>query len=277
VATEAMTARPMLRTVMLKTLRDQRRALVWWAAGLLAAALMYAAVYPSVRDNAATLNKYLNSFPEAFRRAFVGQSGDFSSPAGYLNTELFGFFAPLLLLLYSIGAGARAIAGEEERQTLDILLATPVSRRRVVADKLIAMLLGTLALAAALWVSTVALGPPFGLTPGLGKLAAAVVSCYLLAISLGAIALALGCATGRRGLAVGLTAGMAAATYLFYALAPSVDAIAWLRFLSPFYYYRASEPLLNGLNPLHALVLITVGVVASGLAFVSFQRRDLAA
>jgi ABC-2 type transport system permease protein len=277
VATEALTARPMLRTVLLKTVRDQRRALLWWSIGLLSVALMYAAVYPSIRDNAATLNEYMESFPEVFRDAFMGESGDFASPAGYLNTELFGFFGPLLLLLFAIGAGARAIAGEEERQTLDVLLAAPITRRRVITDKFVAMMVGLLVLSGVLWVSVAGLGPPFDLTPDLGNLAAATLSCFLLALAFGTIALAIGALTGRRGIAIGLAAGLAAATYLFHVLAPSVDAIAWLEYLSPFYYYRDAEPLLNGLNPIHSLVLVGVTVVAFAGALLAFERRDLAA
>jgi ABC-2 type transport system permease protein len=277
VATEALAPRRMLRTVLLKTIRDQRRALLWWSVGLLATALMYAAVYPSIRENAEALNRYMESFPEVFRQAFLGESGDFASPAGYLNTELFGFFGPLLLLLYAIGAGARAIAGEEERQTLDVLLATPTPRSRVIADKFVAMILGLLTLSVVLWASVVVLGPPFDLTPDPVNLAAATFSCFLLALAFGTIALALGALTGRRALAIGATAGLAAATYLFHVLAPSVDAIAWLEYLSPFYYYRDAEPLLNGLNVVHALVLLSITAVAFVLARSAFQRRDLAA
>ncbi|HEX6231087.1 MAG TPA: ABC transporter permease subunit [Actinomycetota bacterium] len=276
-ATEALGARPMLRTVLLKTIRDQRRALLWWSVGLLATALMYAAVYPSIRENAETLNEYLESFPEVFREAFMGESGDFASPAGYLNTELFGFFGPLLLLLYSVGAGARAIAGEEERQTLDMLLSTPVSRARVITDKFVALILGLVTLSVVLWGSVVVLGPPFDLTPDLANLGAATLSCFLLALAFGAIALAIGALTGRRALAIGLSAGLAAATYLFHVLAPSVDAIASLEYLSPFYYYRDAQPLLNGLNVAHALVLLSITVVAFVGAQVAFERRDLAA
>ena len=276
-ATEALTARPMLRTVLLKTVRDQRRALIWWSVGLLATALMYAAVYPSIRDNAETLNEYMESFPDVFREAFMGQSGDFASPAGYLNTELFGFFGPLLLLLYAVGAGARAIAGEEERRTLDVLLAAPVSRGRVITDKFLAMVVGLLILSAVLWASVAIFGPPFDLTPDLANMAAATLSCFLLALAFGTIALAIGALTGRRALAIGLGAGLAAATYLFHVLAPSVDAIAWLEYLSPFYYYRDAEPLLKGLNAPHALTLLAITVVAFIGARVSFDRRDLAA
>jgi ABC-2 type transport system permease protein len=267
----------MLRDVFRKTIRDQRRALTWWAVGLFGTVLMYAAVYPSIRDNAETLNEYLESFPEVFREAFLGEGVDFATPAGYLSTELFGFFAPLLLLLYAIGAGARAIAGEEERQTMDILLATPVPRRNVVAHKFGAMVLGVVLLCAVLWISVAVVGPPFDLTIALGDLTAATASVALIAIAFGALALAIGAATGRRSLAIGLSAGIAAATYLFDVLAPSVDAIAWLQELSPFYYYGDNQPLLNGLDPLHALVLALVAAVAFGYALFAFERRDVAA
>ena len=42
---------------------------------------------------------------------------------------------PLLLMIAAIGAGAGAIAGEEERGTLELLLANPLSRRRLVLEK----------------------------------------------------------------------------------------------------------------------------------------------
>lgn len=276
-ATEALAARPMLRDVFRKTIRDQRRALTWWSVGLVGTVLMYAAVYPSIRENAQTLNEYLESFPEVFREAFLGEGIDFSSPAGYLSTELFGFFGPLLLLLYAIGAGSRAIAREEERRTLDILLATPVRRRSIVAQKFGAMVVGVVLLCAVLWVSIAVLGPPFELDLPIGDLAAATASVGLLAIAFGSLALAIGCSTGRRSLAIGLTAGIAAATYLFDVLAPSVDAIAWLEQLSPFYYYGGNQPLVNGLDPLHVAVLVLIAVVAFAYALWAFERRDVAA
>ena len=41
----------MLRNVFLKTLRDARRALVWWILGLVGFVALIVAVYPTVRDN----------------------------------------------------------------------------------------------------------------------------------------------------------------------------------------------------------------------------------
>ncbi len=277
VATEALRPRATLRTVLAKTIRDQRRGLMWWAFGLFVAGATYAPFYPSIKENAETLEKYMQSMPDFLREAFLGASGDFTSPAGYLNTELFNFFAPILLLLFAIGAGARATAGEEEQQTLDILLSTPVPRRRIVAEKFGAMLLGAAGLSAVLWISIPLTGPPFELTPSLWDLTAAVVMCYLLAIAFGSIALAVGASTGRRSMAIAVTAGIAAGTYLLDLLVPAIRSIEWLQLLSPFHYYLGAEPMLRGLDVRGCLVLLGIAAAGFAASLVLFERRDLAA
>lgn len=276
-ASEALRSRPLLRTVLGKTLSEQRRSLMWWGLGLFVAGATYAPFYPSIKDNAEMLNKYMNSMPDFLKEAFLGATGDFTSPAGYLNTELFNFFAPLLLILFAVGAGARAIAGEEEKQTLDILLSTPTPRRRIVIDKFGAMLVASVLISALLWLSVPVTGPPFGLNASLVDLTAAVFMCFLLAMAFGAIALAIGAATGRRALAVGVTAGIAGGMYLLDLLVPAIKSIEFLQLLSPFHYYLGAEPMMRGLDIGGSLVLAAIAIVAFAAALVLFERRDLAA
>ena len=118
--------------VFAKTIRDHRRALTGWSLGMAALVLLYSSFYPSIKGNAA-LNQYFDSLPEAVRN-MVG-CVDFSSPTCYIQSEIFSIMGPLLLMILAIGAGARAIAGEEEAGTLDLLLANPIARRRVVLEK----------------------------------------------------------------------------------------------------------------------------------------------
>lgn len=266
----------MLRNVLLKTIRDQRRALLGWSLGIVGVAVMYAAFYPSIRDNAGPLNEYVQNLPEAIR-GFIGEGTDFASPVGYLQTELFSIFGPLLLLVYAIGAGSRAIAGEEEAKTLDLLLSTPIPRTRVVWHKFGSMVVGSLILGIVLWAALVALGPPFDLDVALADLGAACVMTALLALTFGSIALLLGAATGSRGLAIGLTSALAAATYIVNALAPAVDVLDRIRWISPFYFAIGTEPLANGFDVLDLSVLVVIGAAAFAATLWVFDRRDLAA
>jgi ABC-2 type transport system permease protein len=260
--------------VLRKTLADQRRALVGWAVGMAALVLLYTSFYPSIKANAAKLNQYMQTLPEALRN-MIGRAGDFSSPTGYLQSEIFSIMGPLLLMILAIGAGARAIAGEEETGTLDLLLANPIARRRVVLEKFWAMVAGTAGVAVVMWAAIAAFGPPFGVHVSLSTLAETVLSAVLLAIGFGACALAMGCWRGKRGLAIAVVTSAAVFTYLLNVLAPSLHAVRSLQKLSPFYYYIENDPLRNGLDPLHALVLVLIAAAGLGLALLAFERRDL--
>jgi ABC-2 type transport system permease protein len=267
----------MLRNPFLKTLRDARRALVWWSLGLIGMAVLMTAVYPTVRDNPA-LDKLVDQYPDALK-AFIGFGGgiDYSTGAGYLGIELFSFMVPLLLLVAAIGAGARAIAGTEERGTLDLLLANPISRQRLVAEKLAALAAELLFLALVLFLALLVGVRAFDLEVSTAHLAAATASAALLAFAFGAISLAAGAASGRTAAAIGVSAAGAVAAYLVNGLADLVGFLEPLQKASPFYHYAAPDPLHHGLSPSHALFLLGIAAVASVLAVVVFERRDVAA
>jgi beta-exotoxin I transport system permease protein len=257
-----------------KTLRDQRRALLGWGLAIAGIAVMYSAFYPSVVKSAGSLNKYLESLPDALKTLL---GGDYTSPAGYLRAETFTTLGPILFLVFAIGAGARAVAGEEETGTLDLLLSTPIRRRHVVTDKLIAMLLTTAALAAILWATLLVVGPPFDLHVAVIDVFAACLMLFLLAAAFGSIAMAIGCASGHRGVAIGLTGALATAAFIVNTLAPTVSSLQVLRPLSPFRWYFDPDPLVEGIDALNAVVLLGIVAVAAIVAYLTFERRDLAA
>jgi ABC-2 type transport system permease protein len=109
-----------------------------------------------------------------------------------------------------------------------------------------------------------------------GHLAAATLSAVLLAVAYGAIAVLLGAATGKRAVAIGLTAAAAVAAYLVNGLAPLVHALEVPQKLSPFYHYAVGDPLRNGISFTHLGILVAIAVVATALAPWFFGRRDVA-
>jgi hypothetical protein len=87
------------------------------------------------------------------------------------------------------------------------------------------------------------------------------------------VALLLGAATGKRGLASRLSA--AGAAYLVNGLALLVGALEIPRKLSLFYYYAAGGPLRHGLTVGHSLVLIAIATTATLIAPAALDRCDL--
>ena len=261
-----------LRTITTKTLRDGRRGLLWWALGLIGLTVVTVAPYPAIREMPG-LEDLLEGMPDALL-ALIGET-DLLSPAGYLNSQLFGSIVPILFMVYSVAAGAGAIAGEEDNRTLDLLLANPVGRTRVVVEKTLAMVIGLALLGAILWVAIYLPSVAVDMDLDPAHLAAANLSAVLFGFFMGGLALMIGAATGSRGLSIGLGVAVGVAAFLVNSLAPLVEALEPLQRLSPFYYYYGSDPLRNGLDPLHAAVLAVGGLLFVVVAVIGFRRRDV--
>lgn len=261
--------------VMLTSLRMARRSIAWWSIGIVALVALMIAVYPSVRDNPA-MDQILESYPELVQ-AFVSFGGvvDYTSPAGYLGAELFSMMLPLLFIIAAVVAGSKAVAGEEEAGTLDMLLALPLSRTRVLLEKTGALFIEMVILGLVLFVSLVVGTLAIGMDITVGGLASATFDVVALAWLYGALAVLLGAAIGRRAVAGGIAAALAVLAYVVNGLAPLVDLLDSLRPYSPWYHYADSAALTTGLDPLNIGVLLGITTALVLIAPPLLRRRDI--
>ena len=260
--------------VLLRALRDQTRVLLAWSVSAALLVAMYAAVWPSVRDQP-SMSDFLDQMPKAFRALFASAGADMSTPVGYVQVELLSFMGPLLLIGYAVATGGAAIGGEEDRHTLDLLLTTPVSRSRVVLEKLGEMVLGSVLLASAVGLALLLIGRTAGLDLPLGRTTAAMVHLCLLGMVFGALALAVSAATGRMTWSRSVAAVVAVVAYAVNGLAPLVDWLEPFQKLSPFHQYIGHDPLRTGLATGSVLVAVGTVLVLAGVAVLGFRRRDV--
>ncbi len=265
----------MLRDAFFKGLRDQRRSLAIWIGSVVAYVVMMCALFPSIRESAPDMKHYIENMPEAFRKAFMGESTNMSNAVTYLNGELFSFMTPLFVMIFAIGLAAAQIAAEEENGTLSLLLAYPVSRTRLLAQKYGMLVTGALALCGAHLATMLVADVAIGLDLPAGDLVGAHVNLLLLALAIGTVAFATGAATGKRGLTISVGAAVGIVAYLLNIVAKLVESLSWLEKLSLFYYYGGTEPLRVGLRPAFAAVLLAVIAGAALVAWLSFERRDV--
>lgn len=261
------------RTVYTKSLYDQRRGLLGWSIGIGATTALFVLIYPMVRDMP-DLEAFLDQYPEAFGQLFNIEA--ITTGPGFLNAEMFSLLGPALFLIYGIGRGARAVAGEEEVGTLEVLLATPVARTRVLVEKALALLTGLAVLGVVLFTTMVALGPVVDLGLGIGYAAAVTASLVLLGAEFGLLAMAVGAATGHRGLAIGVAGAGAVASYLLFALGALVEQVEPWRFLSPFQHALGTDPILNGMSAGYAVAMVGVAIAVTVLSVPLLERRDIA-
>lgn len=260
--------------VCLETLRERRRALAWWALGVAGVVALNVAFYPSVRD-VPGLADFSQQLPEAARALFAGGELDMTSPAGYLTSQVFALTAPLLFLVFAIGSGADAVAGEEERGTLDVILAQPISRSSYVIQRFLALVASVVLLGFALFVATLLGAAAVDLEIGAVEVAAGSGSVVLLAVALGGVALAAGAVVPGRGRAIAIATTIAIAAWLLDGLGQAVDALEPWRPLSPYYQTLGRNPLRTGVPWLGWGITAGVVLAVVAVAVVGFERRDV--
>ena len=265
----------MLRNVFTKSLRDQRRSLIFWAVGTMLYVALNVAIFPSIRNSSSQLDTYVKSLPSVLRKLFIGSNLDLASGTGFLNARLFSFVSPLIFLMFAVSVGARAIAGEEEGGTLELLLSQPVARRRVVGEKFGALVVGMAVLFAAHFTAMLVSDLALNMGISVVKMFEANISMTLLALAVGTLAFAVGAATGRRAASIAAGSVVGLLAYLINALAPLVDVLKPACRASLFFYYGGVTALRQGITAVGAGVLLAVTAACLAAAFLLFERRDL--
>lgn len=260
--------------LLVKTLRDQRRALLGWTIGTASFSAFIAAYFPSIEAMGEDLQKLIDSYPPAMQ-AFLGDFSDLATGAGFLRAQLFSLMFPILFLLYAIERGSDLVAGEEERGELDVLLAHPIDRRRVVVEKAGGLALGILVLAAPAWIVLVAADAALGMGVGPGRLTLAMLAISLYAMAMGGVALAVGALRGRKALAIATAAGLAVAAYLLTSLGRLVEALEPLQPLSLQWHYERAHALGADASPVGSIVLALFAGAMLALAAWGLERRDV--
>ncbi len=244
---------------------------------LVVAVLMFAFMGVLIGPMYNLIDEAMASLAEAFSPELLALfgGGDMASPEGWYQIETFGMMAPIAVMVVTVTIGARALAGEEERNTMGLLLANPIRRSTVIYQKTAAMVLYAVVVGFATWAGVVVGSLLGNLGMSVGNIGATCLLVTLLGLVYGALALALGAATGRTRIATFGAVGLALVAFVANGLLPFNESLSGLVKWQPFYYYLSSDPLMNGMNWGHGAVLTGLTVALIALSVVLFQRRDL--
>lgn len=255
----------------------RRLSTLWWSLGLAGFAALLAVAYPTVRGNG-ELDQTFAGLPPGVQAALgLDPTNSLTSPIGYLNSQYFANVLPALFLIFALNLAAWTIAGDEANGTLELLLANPVTRLRVAAERILALIILLAVLTGVAAATLALLAPGVGLDRGVGPggLIGATVATALLAFCFAALAFGVGAATGSRSLAVSVAATLAVAGFVVEGLAAQVAPLRPVRALSPWHWALGNSPLRHGLDWQSGLLPVAASLILIALGAAIFSRRDL--
>ncbi|HEX5447685.1 MAG TPA: ABC transporter permease subunit [Candidatus Saccharimonadales bacterium] len=258
------------------TLWQKRWSIFWWCVGIIFFIFLTLIFYPTLSHQSTQLDKSFGQIPRTAKQLFTDTS-DIFSPIGYLSSQIFYLLLPLLLSILAISQGMGLIGKEERENTIEMLLARPISRGRLLLGKAIAGFLVVALVTVLSGLFTALMCRLVSLQVSSVDVLEAAGVVGLLSLTFGAITFMLS-ALGRagRGGSIGITAIVGLGGYVLVSLAPSVSWLKWPAKIFPFNYYQSAE-LLTGQYD-WANIIYFVAVIAGCLiiAWSVFRNRDLA-
>lgn len=240
---------------------------------LAALTMLYVGLFPSIEQSGAELQAYMDNMPPAMQEVFGDAS--LTTIEGYLALELYQFIWLLFAGLYTAYTAGGLIAGDIDRDRMDLLLATPVSRAKVLVEKYLSLLTPILVLN---------LVVPVAVTLGLILIDESIAAGDLVMVHLLSLPYLLACGAIGLLLSVFFTnvdvakrGGLGAIFGLFLVESVAMSAdLEWLAAISPTHYYDPTAILVNAeYDWAGAVILIAVSVVLVVVSLARFKRMDL--
>jgi ABC-2 type transport system permease protein len=242
----------------------ERRVTIWiWTAALCTVTALTMAFWPTLAGaGPEQLEQLLKLVPKEVFAAFgISDPATMVTPAGFLTARIYGTIGLVVMIVF-------AIAFATAKQPLELMLATPLERTRLLTARFAALatLIGVQVLALFVTVEIGSRLLDFGFA--LGPMLATNAGLALLALLFGALAMCFG-----RGVAAAVTV----AAFVLNGLGAAIGALAPLRALSPVYWYLGdTPPLLRGFAPGMLAALLGTALLY-GAAVALFARRDVPA
>jgi ABC-2 type transport system permease protein len=235
-------------------------ALLTWAVATAALAALLVSLTRSVTDAIAQLPSM-----QAYLRA-AGTGPPYESFLGFM-----WFGVALLLLAGYAVVQTSQWASQDQEGRLELILSTPVSRSRVVAERALEFILGSLVIVLAGLGAVAARAPAAGINIDGGHLLTAHALLVPFAFAFGGLGVALSSSLPR--LAVPLLAAFSAVEYFLYQLAPIFKLPEWVANLSVFHLY--GNPLVGSSNWTAAGEMAAVGLFGFGMGLILMRRREV--
>jgi ABC-2 type transport system permease protein len=206
-------------------------------------------------------------------------SGSLFTLPGALTLGLQHPLAIAFVAIFAVGSSVSAVAGEREGGTLEVLLARPISRRRLYVTlaaavlTLIAIVMLALLVGQIIGVFIQGVGDELELR----QMPLVFLNGVMLWAAFAAFGLAASVSFDRHGPAIGLTMAYLLINYFLEILGSLWRDVDWSQQYSLFHHFNPGKILIGNTEWVDFLILAGAIIVPVAYALAVFPRRDLAA
>ncbi len=259
-------------TLVKHELRQGKTSFLIWTAsiGFLLATCIF--LFPEMKgqmDGVSDMFASMGSFTEAFgmdRLNFGTLTGFYAVECG----NILGLGGAFYAALCAVGM----LSKEEKDKTAEFLLTHPVSRKKIITEKLIAVLIQITAMNIIIYALAIGSIAAVGETISWKEISLMHLAYYLLQIELAGICFGIS-AFLRKG-SVGIGLGIAVMMYFLNLIANIADVAEFLKYITPFGYCEGADLVSNGsLDTTLVAIGAVIGIGGIIIAYLKYTKKDI--
>ena len=259
-------------TVFLHELKQNRLSVMIWSAVIAFMLGVSILIYPEMSSQMGDISDMFANMG-AFSDAFGMDQINFGEFMGYFGVEcgnVLGLGGPIFAAITAVSV----LSKEEKNKTAEFLLAHPISRGRIITEKLFAVIAQIIVLNVSVMAVSCIAALVIGESPEWEKMALIFLAYFLLDLEVAFICFGLSAFLRRGGFAVSL--GITMAFYFMNILANITDEIKFLKYITPYGYTDSGYIIRNGALDYKymwiGLLLAAAGIIT---AYTVYTKKDI--
>ncbi len=259
-------------TIVKHELKQGRNSFLIWTAsiGFLIAVCVF--LFPEMKEQMEGVSDIFSSMG-SFTAAFGMDRLSFGTLMGFYSIEC-GNILGLGGALYASFCAVSILSREEKDKTAEFMLAHPVSRTRVVTEKLLAVLLQITLMNLLIYALAIGSVATIGEQIPWKELNLLHIAFYLMQLELAGICFGISSFLRRGTIGIGL--GIATMMYFLNIIANVTETVDFLKYITPFGYCEGADILTNNrLDTGMIMIGMLLGIIGIIAAYLIYSKKDI--
>ena len=229
-------------------------------------------LFPEMKGQMESVNDVFASMG-SFTEAFGMDRLNFGTLTGFYAVEcgnVLGLGGAFFASLCAVGI----LSKEEKDKTAEFLLTHPVSRKRIITEKLIAVLIQITVMNIIIYALAIGSMAAVGEAIPWKEISLMHIAYYLLQLELACICFGISAYIRKGSAGIGL--GIATIMYFLNLIANIADVAEFLKYITPFGYCEGADIVSNGSLDI-TLVCIGIALAIGGIiiAYLKYTKKDI--
>ncbi len=262
--------------IFFREIKKYRKSLFFWSIGLVVLIASGMAKFSVYQDNSGALGDLLSQMPQSIQSVFGLTGFDLTTAAGFYGVTF--LYIALMVSVHAVLMGSNIIAKEERDRTSEFLFVKPVSRFKILSNKILAGLFEVLAINAVTFISSILLVDAFNKGPSINDVIfALMIGLLFMQLIFFFAGTAVAAVSRRPKASASIATSILLVTFIahyFVNMSPDLD---WIKYFTPFKYFDAQNLISgNGIETIYVVLSIIIVSISVAVTYYLFKKRDLA-